>query len=71
MKCTKDDVPNKEERQFFKSQIKYMTIELKDAKKQLEKNPRLRNAKWTVKYNTEKIDEMKELLKRKIGDNIC
>ena len=70
-KCTKDEVPNKEEKIFFREQIKYMEKELKNAKKQLKQNPRLRNAKFTVEYNTEKIDEMKTLLKRKIGKDIC
>ena len=71
MKCTKDDVPNKEERSFFKGEIKHFTTELKDAKKQLKKNPKLRNAKFTVKYNTEKIEELKTLLKRKVGKDMC
>lgn len=70
-KCTKDEVPTKFEREFFKNEIKHMTSELKDAKKQLKKNPRLRNAKFTVEYNTEKIEEMKVLLKRKVGKDMC
>ena len=70
-KCTKDEVPNKEERKFFRDEIKNLTSDLKDVKKQLKKNPRLRNAKFTVEYNTEKIKEMKTLLKRKVGKDMC
>lgn len=70
-KCTKDEVPTKFEREFFKDQIKVLTLELKDAKEKLKKNPRLRNARFYVKDNTERIKEMRDILKRKVGKDMC